>query len=79
MVANYQPIYANDAECVNATPRYGPGRTDNPCDRYHFWSLHPGGANWLFADCSVHFLGYSAQPLIDPLATYQGGEPVELP
>lgn len=22
-------------------PGFGPGRLDNPCDRYHFWSLHP--------------------------------------
>ena len=32
--------------CPNSL--YGPGRTDNPCDRYHFWSLHRCGANFLF-------------------------------
>lgn len=59
--------------------RFGPGRIDNPCDRYHFWSLHPGGANFLFADGSVHFLSYSAVPIMVPLATRAGGEVVELP
>src|SRR5262249_41678830 len=32
---------------------FGPGRTDNPCDRFHLWSLHSGGANFLFADASA--------------------------
>lgn len=58
---------------------FGPGRTDNRCDRLHFWSLHPGGANFLFADGAVHFLSYSAQPLIMALASRDGGEVVELP
>lgn len=58
---------------------FGPGRTDNPCDRHHLWALHPGGANFLFADASIHFLAYSAEPLIIPLATRNGGETVELP
>jgi prepilin-type processing-associated H-X9-DG protein len=58
--------------------RFGPGRTVNPCERFHFWSLHPGGANFAFADGSVRFLSYSAEPLMIPLATANGGEVVEL-
>ncbi len=58
---------------------FGPGRTDNPCDRHHLWSMHPGGANFLFVDASARFLPYSAEPLVIPLATRNGGEIVELP
>jgi len=61
--------------CISGTGfQFGPGRTENPCDRYHFWSLHPGGANFLFGDGSIRFLQYSARPLLPALATRNGGE-----
>lgn len=59
--------------------RFGPGRLNNPCDRLHFWSLHPGGANFVFADGAARFISYSSQPIMIPLATRSGGEPVTLP
>lgn len=59
--------------------RYGPGRVENPCDYFHFWSLHPGGANFAFCDGSVRFLPYSAEPIMVPLATRAGGEVVAAP
>jgi prepilin-type processing-associated H-X9-DG protein/prepilin-type N-terminal cleavage/methylation domain-containing protein len=70
--------FAPDGVCV-VTVDFGPGRLDNPCDRYHLWSLHPGGANFLFADGSVRFLPYSAAPLMIPLATRSGGEVIDVP
>jgi len=57
---------------------FGPGRTNNPCDTFHFWSLHQRGANFLFADGSVRFLRYEARSLIPALATRAGGEAVQL-
>jgi prepilin-type N-terminal cleavage/methylation domain-containing protein len=54
------------------------GRTQNPCDRYHFWSLHFGGANFVFGDGSVRFLPYTAAGIIRPLATANHGEVVAL-
>ncbi len=67
-------------ECVTAKMlAYGPGRTTNPCDMYHFWSLHSGGANFAFADASVHFLTYAAAPILPAMATRAGGESVEVP
>jgi len=58
---------------------FGPGVPDNSCDRFHIWSFHPGGANFLFADGSTRFLPYSAEPIIVALSTRDGGEVVELP
>jgi len=52
------------------------GTLRNQCDMFHFWSLHSGGAHFLFADGSVHFLGYSAAPLLPALASRSGGEAV---
>ncbi|MBA4065097.1 MAG: prepilin-type cleavage/methylation domain-containing protein [Isosphaera sp.] len=72
------PKPATEVECRLAGTRYGPGVVENPCDRYHFWSLHPAGANWLFADGSVRYLPYTARDLIPALATRAGGEVVSL-
>jgi prepilin-type N-terminal cleavage/methylation domain-containing protein/prepilin-type processing-associated H-X9-DG protein len=58
---------------------YKAGRLDNQSDMFHFWSLHPGGAHFLFADGSVHFLSYDADSIMPALATRAGGEPVALP
>jgi prepilin-type processing-associated H-X9-DG protein len=73
-----QPLRGND-NCTSWGYHFGPGRVDNPCDRGHFWSLHPGGANFLFADGSVRFLTYSADSILPALATRAGGELVEVP
>jgi prepilin-type N-terminal cleavage/methylation domain-containing protein/prepilin-type processing-associated H-X9-DG protein len=56
-----------------------PGTMQEPCDMFHFWSLHSGGSNFLFADGSVRFLTYDAAPLLPALATRAGGEPVSPP
>lgn len=57
--------------------RYRPGELMNRCDSTHFWSFHPGGGNWLFADGSVHFLMYAAADLLPALASRNGGEVVD--
>lgn len=59
--------------------QFGPGRVDNPCDFYHFWSRHPGGANFVFADGSVRYLSYSTVSVMKDLATRSGGEVVTVP
>ncbi|MGI8979757.1 MAG: DUF1559 domain-containing protein [Pirellulaceae bacterium] len=65
--------------CVPSGIGFGPGRLGNPCDRNHFWSLHPGGGNFLLADGSTRFFHYSAAPIMPALATRSGNEIVELP
>lgn len=55
---------------------FAPGQINNQCDAYHFWSLHATGANFLLCDGSVHFIRYSADPLMPALATRAGGEVV---
>ena len=69
---------ADGDPCQGPFP-FGPGRTDNPCDRYHFWSMHPGGANFAMCDGSVRFLSYSAAAVLPALATRAGGEAVAFP
>jgi len=66
--------------CPTGPYSYGPGTILNPCDQFHFWSLHEGGANFLFADGSCHFLSYSVgQPVLAAMGTRAGGEPTTAP
>ena len=69
-------VYPSYRDCPPDANRYHRGRLNDMCDTLHFWSLHIGGANFLFADGSVHFLSYSADPILPALATRRGGEAV---
>ncbi|HEY7327147.1 MAG TPA: DUF1559 domain-containing protein [Gemmataceae bacterium] len=62
--------------CGPGVYQYGPGQINNQCDMFHFWSLHPGGANFLFVDGSVHCLPYSVRPIMSALASRASGETV---
>ena len=65
--------------CDDGPYHFQPGRIDNQCDAFHFWSFHPGGGHFLFADCSVHFIKYEAHGVLPALATRAGREPASLP
>jgi prepilin-type N-terminal cleavage/methylation domain-containing protein/prepilin-type processing-associated H-X9-DG protein len=85
MVLGVREINSGDGfleEASNCWPGpyfFSPGRIQNPCDPFHFWSLHPGGANFLFGDGSVRFLTYASDPLMPALASRAGGEVIALP
>ena len=74
---NVQPVTAGS--CAPGSYPFSPGDLGNQCDMFHYWSLHSGGAHFLFADGTVRFLNYSAAPLLPALASRAGGETVELP
>jgi prepilin-type N-terminal cleavage/methylation domain-containing protein/prepilin-type processing-associated H-X9-DG protein len=53
-----------------------PGDINDNCDQGHFWSLHPGGGNFLLADGSARFVTYSIDDIFPALCTRNGGEAV---
>jgi prepilin-type N-terminal cleavage/methylation domain-containing protein/prepilin-type processing-associated H-X9-DG protein len=65
--------------CPPGPYHFQEGRITEQCELFHFWSLHTGGAHFLFADGSVRFLSYSADPVLPALATRGGGEASETP
>lgn len=67
------------ASCPSGPYHYQPGRFNQQCDLFHYWSLHTGGANFLFADASARLLSYDADAILPALATRAGGEVVEVP
>jgi prepilin-type N-terminal cleavage/methylation domain-containing protein/prepilin-type processing-associated H-X9-DG protein len=67
------------AACPLGTYAFAPGTASNPCDVFHFWSYHAGGAHFLFADGSARFAAYSSATLLSALATKAGGEVAEAP
>ena len=75
---NLLPVVSGST-CGPGIYRFKPGRLDDPCSMFHFWSLHLGGAHFLYADGPVHFLTYGAAPVLPALATRDGGEAVVPP
>jgi prepilin-type N-terminal cleavage/methylation domain-containing protein/prepilin-type processing-associated H-X9-DG protein len=59
--------------------RDGSGEINEACDQFHFWSMHPGGANFLLADGSVHFFAYGIDNIMPALGTRAGQEVFSFP
>lgn len=75
----YEPNDANGNPCPD--PDYfRPGQNGVPCDINHYWSYHPGGANFTMCDGSVRYFNYSIGLTILPLmATRARGEQFDMP
>lgn len=69
----------SDEQCNVSVPSFRPGRIDEFCDMYHFWSLHPDGCPFLLADGAVIMLSYSAGDILPSLVTRSGGETDGIP
>jgi prepilin-type N-terminal cleavage/methylation domain-containing protein/prepilin-type processing-associated H-X9-DG protein len=63
------------ADCPVGPYRYSDGQFDEMCDMFHFWSPHPGGANFAFCDGSTRFIRYEAAEQVAFMATRDGREP----
>lgn len=83
MLLGSQELNAGETYTMSCPPgpySFRPGKVDDQCSLFHFWSLHPSGAHFLSGDGSVRFLSYSLHTDIMPaLSTRNGGEAVELP
>lgn len=62
--------------CARRFAHFRPGDLKTQCHMFHFWSFHPGGAHFIFADGSLHFLSYAADEVLPALATRDGSEVV---
>jgi prepilin-type N-terminal cleavage/methylation domain-containing protein/prepilin-type processing-associated H-X9-DG protein len=71
---NLQGEYTED--CPVGPYHFKRGRFDEMCDVFHFWSPHPGGANFAFCDGSTKFMPYETDAFIVELATRAGREVV---
>ncbi|MCE9564977.1 MAG: DUF1559 domain-containing protein [Planctomycetes bacterium] len=56
-----------------------PGNVNNYADSAHWWSNHPAGSIFLFADGSVKYLKYEADSILPALQTRAGNESVNVP
>lgn len=66
-----------NAACADGPFAFQAGDEFDQCSSMHFWSLHPGGANFVIADGSVVFQNYDVDAILPDLATRSGGEIVE--
>jgi prepilin-type N-terminal cleavage/methylation domain-containing protein/prepilin-type processing-associated H-X9-DG protein len=69
---NFDEVYP----CTVRDHHYKSGTISEPCDIYHFWSLHPSGAHFAYADGSATMIAYEARNLLEAQATRAGNESI---
>jgi prepilin-type processing-associated H-X9-DG protein len=78
-LAGWNTVSTSGAPCPTTNIGFLPGLVDNPCDQTHYWSFHPGGANFLFCDGSVHFMNYDFNNVLPQASTRAGQEVFTMP
>lgn len=78
-VREQNKMLVTSGSCAPGTYSFVPGSLGNQCDLFHFWSVHSGGAFFVCADGSVHFLGYGAAPLCPHWQVAPAARPSESP
>lgn len=76
---NLRPIVSGSPCGPGVYPFRAASGFDDACGQFHFWSPHPGGANFALCDASVRFLAYAADPRMPALASRAGGEATTVP
>jgi len=71
--------HRNNSGCDLGPYHFQAGDEFEQCDSLHFYSLHPGGANFCYADGSVTFTSYDADDILPAMATRSGKEVFEKP
>jgi prepilin-type processing-associated H-X9-DG protein len=72
--------YAAALGCPASKVGFQEGKVTVACDQVHFWSMHGGGANWLYGDASVHFWSYSVSfTVLNQACSRNGGEVYDQP
>ena len=71
--------YAASLGCSATYVGFQPGKISTTCDQAHFWSLHSNGGNFLNGDGSVRFLTYTANSVLPPFSSRNGGEVFNTP
>jgi prepilin-type N-terminal cleavage/methylation domain-containing protein/prepilin-type processing-associated H-X9-DG protein len=71
--------YASSLGCPASKVGLQPGVLTNPCDQVHFWSLHSGGANFLFGDGSCKFVTYSGDSILPQMFSASAGDVYNIP
>jgi len=71
---NIMPAVWQGPNCNPGFYSYQESQLDSPCNLYHYWSLHTGGANFAFSDGAVRFMPYSSRPVMPALASRNGND-----
>lgn len=66
-------------QCAFGTSYYKQGKLSKMCSTLHYWSLHPGGANFGLADGAVRFIDYGGVSILRDLSSRDGGEAIVWP